>query len=525
MRRLNASLFSLAVTVLAIALLAEWARGWMLSPDLAWGWAVPFICAYFLWMRRIDLPIRSVSARAVYWQVGILLGVAAFARLWLEPFPGWPLMEWIYSLSILGLLWLLMAQFEGRPRANHLFFPLALGLVAIPWPAYVTERIIGNVRIGLAGLVAELLTAAHWPAVATGTTIETARGSVGIDEACGGIHSLQTAVLVALAVGELRRERWPRRCGWLAAGVVISLFFNTLRIAFLAWECARGGTAATEAWHDTAATAEMLLILAALGGLAMLPGARVVRRGAGGQAQARTEDETLGAFRYASIRSGWTGWRSLLPAVIIAATVLTEVAIALWFGATGRGSGAQGAIWPAHLPSQLLSYEPVAYTTTIDNMLRADHHELGRWHDGSGARREAYILEWDRGQRAQYVLRGHNPDICLGLAGSETLGHGWIEARAGAVPLRFETRIFRRLGTEYYVYFLAWDLTDNVPFPWGSTDPAGEAPNAWSSRWAEIAAHRRSFSARVVAIAVYDAQTAQQAELGFRDALQLITRR
>ena len=195
---------------------------------------------------------------------GLALLLLPGVRLLLEPFPGWPLAEWLHAALLAALALAVLAAHEGWRCARHFIWPVLLGFAALPWPAFIASGAMGDLRVGLSHGLAELFSLAGLPAVANGTIIQTARGSVGIEEACGGIRSLQAAIVVALAIGELHRDRLRRRLAWLLAGAGLAVACNALRLATLVWLCARGGTEEVAIWHDRLDWIEMA---GAIGGL------------------------------------------------------------------------------------------------------------------------------------------------------------------------------------------------------------------------------------------------------------------
>jgi hypothetical protein len=218
------------------------------------------------------------------------------------------------------------------------------------------------------------------------------------------------------------------------------------------------------------------------------------------------------------------GKRPVAWPVLIGAVVLgSEAWVALWYGPGARAASYDGG-WTAHLPSQLPSYEAFPYTATMDELLHADGHELGRWRDANGARREGFVLSWNRGQTAEYVLNQHNPDICIPFNGSSLLGAGPlvdIPAPDGRT-LPFQSRRFRGGSGDFSVFFLFWDVTDQRPLrgngPFSVVTPA----RSWAARWLEVREHRRALAARSVAIAIYDAPTPEAAAGALRAELATI---
>ena len=64
------------------------------------------------------------------------------------------------------------------------------------------------------------------PAQVEGNLIRVSTGLVGVNEACSGIRSLQTSLMIGLLFGELKRLSVLRRVALVAGAVAIALFAN-----------------------------------------------------------------------------------------------------------------------------------------------------------------------------------------------------------------------------------------------------------------------------------------------------------
>ena len=73
-----------------------------------------------------------------------------------------------------------------------------------------------------------------------------------MNEACSGVRSLQTSLMIGLLFGELKRLSLARRIALVAAAAAIAFVANCARTFFLVWIASRDGVGAVERWHDTA---------------------------------------------------------------------------------------------------------------------------------------------------------------------------------------------------------------------------------------------------------------------------------
>ena len=112
----------------------------------------------------------------------------------------------------------------------------------------------------VASIATETLSLFGIPAEVQGNLIHINGGVVGVNEACSGVRSLQTSIMIGLLFGELNRLRLGRRVGLLIAAIVIAFIANCGRAFFLVWIAANRGVADVEHWHDIAGYAIVGLV-------------------------------------------------------------------------------------------------------------------------------------------------------------------------------------------------------------------------------------------------------------------------
>src|SRR5207253_7109551 len=86
-------------------------------------------------------------------------------------------------------------------------------------------------------------------------------GLVGVNEACSGVRSLQTSIMIGLLFGELKRLSLWQRIFLVVAGVGIALFANFLRVLFLVSMASRAhDVSVVNKWHDLAGYGILVLV-------------------------------------------------------------------------------------------------------------------------------------------------------------------------------------------------------------------------------------------------------------------------
>jgi exosortase len=445
--------------------------------------------AYLWWERSGERPVSKPSGGAgfVWWGATLALVAAALPlRLFLTPYPLWTKALWAYLAVLAGTAALAEWRRAGFAGARWLLAPCILLVSALPWPAAFEQTVIFPLREGMAALAAEVSNAIGRPALAAGTTVRLASGWVGIDEACGGIRSLQACVMIALFFGEWFRFGLARRAALLAIGACSALAGNFGRVLFLALSASTGGDEAVTASHDAAAWVALGISLAVTSTVACRwAGWSWPQMGASSPRPATTAARTAGAWVLAS-------------AALLA---VNEGAARWWFarGAEGRDRGLQ---WTVAFPSAHRSFVEEPLGEMAAEMLQPGTFFAGRWQESGGANVSAYYIEWRKGQAARFIPFMHNPTICLPTAGCELAGElGQIEIDWKGMNIPFRAYRFTLRSEELWVAFAVWDPSRAVPM---GQPAAGEDDASWGVRWREVAERREDQPAQMLTVAVWD---------------------
>ena len=473
------------VAAFAAAWLLPLSRTWQLAPDLGHAWVVPFLMAYLWWERWDERPPAVVghTTRIRWWLwAAVLVAVHASLRLFLTPFPVWPAALALFTgtvvLTALTAAWLL----GGRAGLRWLGGPLILVVSVLPMPTVFDLKVIGPLREAMATLAAEACNLLGRPAMASGTSVRLANGWVGIDEACGGIRSLQACVMIALFFGEWYRFSGLRRFALVLVGCAAALAGNGSRVIFLSLR-ARDGAAAVAASHDLAGWLAMGTSVLLTGWLAWrwagsrLPEQRRMPRPASAGASA--------ALRWA--------------AVVGTCFLVSESAVRLWFA---RGERVRRDVpqWVARLPTERATFRREPLPEPARELLGPDTFVAGTWPLGRDVYAFAYYIEWHEGQKARTVPFLHNPTVCLPFAGCElmeTLPSLPVAWSHGEIP--FFAYRFRRLGEQTLVAFTIWDPSRGQLL--AASDIASW--RTWFSRqWTEVRAARKDQPAQLFAVSI-----------------------
>ncbi len=226
---------------------------WQNTDAYSYGFFVPMLAGYFFWRRWPELkpvPIQDGDA-ARAWGLLLFLAVLAGPIELLRQTPlYWRPILWAMGALAVGATLAAAYLTGGRAAMRSLAFPACFPLIGIPWPGQVE---IGT-TVALQGWVAvatgDILNWLGVAAVVEGKTIRVANCVLGVEEACSGLQSLQSSMMVALAGGEVFRRGIKTRGALLAWGTGVALAGNLIRAVILGLIGARSGPERVEHWHN-----------------------------------------------------------------------------------------------------------------------------------------------------------------------------------------------------------------------------------------------------------------------------------
>jgi len=440
--------FALSVlffAALGFGLCRELSGEWSVNKQYNFGWFVPFFALYLFWLRWQDRPPPEIpdpkSQARSNWIAASLAVPALFALLPVRLFeianPEWRLLAWVHAASVVTLTLLLIWRTGGSAWLRHFAFPVAFIFVAVPWPTAVETPIIQGLMRIVAHVAAETAMLLGTPAQVEGNLIRVTNGLVGVNEACSGIRSLQTSLMIGLLFGELKRFSILRRVVLVAGAVVIALFANFVRAVFLVVLAATKSISEVSRWHDVAGYTIIALVFIGTMGLAYLLGKSAIR----GQTSEVLDQKPQSAIRKKfTRRSLGEGGQSAIPDSFLIFTLcwllFVEIGTTAWYRVHERNlvSGIRWSVqWPEHAPN----FHKLKIDEEIRSVLRFDEGQEAAWTIAPAeiepARRDdprnlsgqrsapticyVFVFRWKPGRNSALLANLHRPDVCLPASG------------------------------------------------------------------------------------------------------------
>ena len=230
---------------------AQWF--WNHRPDLQFGWVVLILCGYLLWEAWEQRP--PLTLRGNFWVV--VLGATGLSLLFLVQIyqAAFGMNAATLTGTALGTMLLVAANLNyafGLMGVRHFGFGFAFLLIALPMPSSVHAFVVNGLQAKVATMNVEVLNLIGIPAQQVGSLIQLPNCTVGIDEACSGIRSLQSTVMATLFIGYLTLKNRALQVLLLGSGIGLAIFGNLVRSFFLSYTANSKGTQVLEAYHDSA---------------------------------------------------------------------------------------------------------------------------------------------------------------------------------------------------------------------------------------------------------------------------------
>jgi|GEM_PF-456900 len=473
---LNHALTFLAMLLPWGMLLTYLAIFWSYSPQYQYGWLVMPLGFRLFWLRWNSLAEKPLSQGR-----GAGFATAFFALLiapmWLirQATTHWSVPGYGLTALVVGYTFSMLALMGGWKLTRQMAISVLFIFCAVKLPLAPEQWVIQSLSRFVAAAAVEVLYLVGIPAVNSGNLVILSNGIIGISEACSGINSLQSLLMVALFIGEERRMRIPHRVLMVALGVALSLSLNVVRILILSAVCLRKGLTDFEQWHDRAGWSILLVSLAVL---------MFVAKEIAGSAK------TDGSGPPRNLRNIPTG----LVAALTAWFFLIVAGSEAWYGAHDYKASQASHVeinWPKAKPS----YVSAPIPDRVRDITLCSDGASGKWQESDDTEWTVSILEFGgSGKGISQWAPMHTPDICFPAAGMPLLkSHPSVKLRVPGGELLFRCWEFRNKNNSIFVFYNLNDAS--------SRDATAPFVQDWLG-WSRVLEGRRNLGQQTVEFAL-----------------------
>ena len=550
------------LAILWFGLCRELSGEWSVNEQYSFGWFVPFFALYLFWLRWQDAPgaktpnpkspaepwegrdrrqsregsserARAASEFQIPNAAAVTITVAALllllpVRLFEIANPEWRLLAWVHALAVVVLTLLLIWWAGGERWLSHFAFPILFIFVAVPWPTLLETSVTQGLMRVVARVAAETAMLLGTPAQVEGNLIRVSNGLVGVNEACSGIRSLQTSLMIGLLFGELKRLSLLRRVGLVAFALAIALLANFVRAVFLVRIAATENLSEVGRWHDVAGYSIIAVVFLGTVGFAHFLGT--------------TKPVVAGVSPAQSISPRRLPLQ--LPVYYLATALcwllLVEIGTASWYRLHERNL-ISGIHWGVRWPEEAPNFRKLKIDEEIRAVLRFDEGEAGAWSVASALNRSRsdtilcslFAFRWNPGKNSALLANLHRPDVCLPASGWKQVEDDGVRSYpvSGSFELPFRHFEFQRAfeGSASQIahafYCLSQDRASSAPTSISPTNSPGMfgSPSEWTraERLRTVLEGRRHLGQQVIEITFISREpfSAAEAESQLRDLL------
>jgi len=215
------------VTILVIAVYAEilidLAREWWTRPEASYGILIPPFALYLAYLKRaetLSLPNRPdirglglVAAACLILLCGKLASEFFLCRI-------------SFTIMLGGLAW----TFWGGPRLRSVGFNLGLLTTMVPMPAILYNGAAAPLQLFASKVATDLAQMFGVTVFRDGNVIHLANISLGVAEACSGLHSLSALMVASLVLGFVENLSAFGKLLIFAVSAPLAILVNVCRV-------------------------------------------------------------------------------------------------------------------------------------------------------------------------------------------------------------------------------------------------------------------------------------------------------
>ncbi|MGH7950562.1 MAG: exosortase/archaeosortase family protein [Limisphaerales bacterium] len=429
---------------------------WMTDPQYGYGLLVPLLCLGLMMRRWPFLPKEPTIQHST--STFILL-FAFFAFLYLPTrlieaaVPEWRPIQWSLGVEAIGLTLCVVYLAKGRGWLRQLAFPICFFFVAIPWPSLFETPIIQTLTRVSAAIVVDVLGCVGIPALVHGNILEVSTGMVGIDEACSGIRSFQSSLMISLFLGEFYRLSRGYRLLLIPLGFLFSMAFNICRMSLLTMIAAKKGVGAIAKYHDPAGITIAILCTLTLWALA----AWVKNRSLKNQIPKPSSPSEVPSSESPACPFAHFPILNRLGFALIVWLVVVEAGVQIWYRSRELHIK-PGPAWTLNFPKNNPTLKDLPIDSATRNLLRFDEGKQAAWTEADGTQWEGFYFSWLPGRVAGYLAKRHTPEICLEATGLQLVsGPKLTVMNVHGLELPIRCYTFESGGQLLQVFHCLWD--------------------------------------------------------------------
>ena len=193
----------------------------------SYGYLIPLVILFLVWLKKDEF--RAVESKPSWW--GMLILLPGLLLFWLGELAGELLTLYLSMwLVLIGLCWL---HFGWR-KLKVIGFPLFFILTMFPLPVFLNNKIMLQLRLISSKIGVALIQLFGIPVNRHGNIIDLGFVQLQVVEACSGLHSMISLVVLCLLFIYFFKAHLWKRLAILLSSIPLAIFANSMRIALTA---------------------------------------------------------------------------------------------------------------------------------------------------------------------------------------------------------------------------------------------------------------------------------------------------
>ncbi|MBA2301177.1 MAG: exosortase [Acidobacteria bacterium] len=213
-----------AIGLTYMGVVSSLVRQWSSDDNYSHGFFVVPLALYFAWERRGKLA--AATPRPGLFGLVVILGSLA---LWLVGLLGAEL--FLTRISLIGVIAGTVWFVWGRRHFEILAFPILFLLLMVPLPSIIFNQLAFPLQLVASQAGEAVIAAAGVPVLRDGNVLRLPSRTLEVVEACSGIRSLVSLIMLAIVLGYFTETRVGPRVGIALAAVPVAIIANASRVA------------------------------------------------------------------------------------------------------------------------------------------------------------------------------------------------------------------------------------------------------------------------------------------------------
>jgi exosortase len=213
---------------------------WLKNSNNSHGILVPFISAYFIWHKR-DIIKKQLPGSSRWGLIILVISLITYVVSYSGA------IGFLARLTIATSLLGLVLYNYGGPVLRTVIFPLLFLFFMIPVPDSIYGYFALPLQLSVSKISAALIQLASIPVYREGNMLYFAQAQLEVAEACSGLRSITSFVMLAVLFAYMLRSNWCKRCVLVLLAIPVAMLVNIIRVTgtgvlahFKGGEVARG---------------------------------------------------------------------------------------------------------------------------------------------------------------------------------------------------------------------------------------------------------------------------------------------